>query len=109
MTDLEEVEIQIEVANKIRALRDNCVKLLKNKQFKDVIEDGYFKEEAARLVMAKSAPLNEDQHKNIDGMILGIGSLSNYLNMIIRRGAEMDNAVGEHEQTREEILAEEIK
>ena len=41
MTDLEEVEIQIEVANKIRALRDNCVKLLKNKQFKDVIEDGY--------------------------------------------------------------------
>ena len=55
MTELEEVDIQIETASKIRSLRDNCVKLMKNRNFKDVIEDGYFKEEAARLVMAKSA------------------------------------------------------
>ena len=108
MTDLEEVEIQIDVANKIRALRDNCVKLMKNRAFRDVIEEGYFKEEAARLVMAKSAPLTDEQQKNIDGMIIGIGALSNYLNMVMRRGAEMDTALGEHEQTREEILAEEL-
>ena len=108
MTDLEEVEIQIDVANKIRSLRDNCAKLMKNRAFKDVIEEGYFKEEAARLGMAKSAPLTDEQQKNIDGMIIGIGALSNYLNMVMRRGAEMDAALGEHEQTREEILAEEL-
>jgi hypothetical protein len=108
MNQLEEVEIQIEVANKMRKLRDNCVKLMDSKLFIDVIAEGYFKEEAARLVMAKSAPLNDDQQNRIDGMILGIGGLSNYLDMIMRRGAEMDNAIGEHEQTREEILAEEI-
>lgn len=109
MTELEEVEIQIETANQIRKLRDNCVKLMANKNFKDVIEEGYFKEEAARLVMAKSSPLNEDQQKNIDGMILGIGGLKNYLTMILRRGADMDHAIGEYEQTQEEILAEEIE
>jgi|TARA_R110000765_G_scaffold425254_1_gene537842 hypothetical protein len=109
MTELEEVDIQIETASKIRSLRDNCVKLMKNRNFKDVIEDGYFKEEAARLVMAKSAPLNEEQQRNIDGMIIGVGALANYLNMVMRRGADMDVALGEHEQTREEILAEGIQ
>tara|TARA_R110000764_G_scaffold88964_1_gene170239 strand:+ start:391 stop:729 length:339 start_codon:yes stop_codon:yes gene_type:complete len=108
MNDLEEVDIQIEMAQKMRALRDSCVKLMANKDFKDVVEEGYFKEEAARLVMAKSAGLNEEQNKNIDGMIIGVGSLANYFNMVMRRGAEMDVAAGEHEETREEILAEEV-
>ncbi len=49
MTDLEQVQIQIETAEKIRKLRDNCVKLMDNIYFKDVIEEAYFKEEAARL------------------------------------------------------------
>ena len=109
MNQLEQVEIQIEVAHSIRSLRDSCVKLMKNKNFKDVIENAYFKEEAARLVMAKSSNLNDDQMKNIDNMICGVGALANYLEMVMRRGSEMDAAVGEHEQTREEILAEEIK
>ena len=45
----------------------------------------------------------------IDNMICGIGALSNWFESVMRRGAEMDHAIGEHEQTREEILAEEIK
>ena len=57
MTDLEQVEIQIDMANKLRALRDNCVKLTASETWKDVIDTGYFKEEAARLVMAKSSNL----------------------------------------------------
>tara|TARA_R110002020_G_scaffold1999_4_gene9200 strand:- start:2488 stop:2820 length:333 start_codon:yes stop_codon:yes gene_type:complete len=108
MTDLEEVQIQIETAEKIRKLRDNCVKLMENKYFKDVIEEAYFKEEAARLVMAKSAPLPEASLKVIDNMQYGIGSLKNFLKELLRRGSEMDQAIGEHEETREEILAEEI-
>ena len=72
MTDIEQVEIQIDMANRIRKLRDNCVKLMNSKAFKDVIEEGYFKEEAARLVMAKSSNLNPDQMRLIDNMICGI-------------------------------------
>ena len=106
MTDLEQVEIQIDMANKLRALRDNCVKLTASEPWKDVIDTGYFKEEAARLVMAKSSNLNADQMKLIDNMQYGIGALANFLESVMRRGAEMDTALGEHEQTREEILAE---
>lgn len=108
MTELEEVEIQIEEAQRLRILRDKCIKLLGNKQFKDVIETAYFKDEAARLVMAKSALLNEEQQFNIDKMIYGVGALRNFLREVIRRGAEMDGAIEECEQTRQVLLEEEI-
>ena len=108
MTDLEQVEIQIDMANKLRALRDNCVKLTASEPWKDVIDTGYFKEEAARLVMAKSASLTPEQMQIIDNMQYGIGALANFIESVMRRGAEMDQAIGEHQETRDEILAEEI-
>ena len=108
MTDLEQVEIQIDMAHKLRKMRDNCVKLTANESFKDIITEGYFKEEAARLVMAKSSHLTPEQMQLIDNMQYGIGALANYIESVMRRGAEMDQAIGEHEETREEILAEEV-
>ena len=109
MTDLEQVEIQIDMANKLRKLRDNCVKLTASEPWKDVFDTGYFKEEAARLVMAKSSNLNSEQMELIDRMQYGVGALANFIESVMRRGAEMDQALNEHEETREEILAEEIK
>ena len=108
MTDLEQVEIQIDMAHKLRKMRDNCVKLTASKTWKDIIDDGYFKEEAARLVMAKSSNLTPEQMQLIDNMQYGIGALANYIESVMRRGAEMDQALNEHEETREEILAEEV-
>lgn len=107
MTQLEQVEIQIETAKEIQLLRDNCILLQNSKPFKDVIENGYFKEEAARLVMAKSSAMNSEQMAVIDNMIWGIGALSNYLDMLLRRGADMDATSEEFEQTRNELLVEE--
>jgi len=109
MNDLEHVDIQITTAEKLILLRDNFYKLSENKHFKEIILNDYFKEEAARLVMAKSnTSLDEVQQRSIDNMIAGIGSLSNYFDMIIRRGNEMEVSLKEFEQTREEILAEEV-
>jgi len=108
MTDLEQVEIQIDMAHKLRKMRDNCVKLTASETWKDIITEGYFKEEAARLVMAKSSHLTPEQMQLIDNMQYGIGALANYIESVMRRGAEMDQAIGEHEETREEILAEEV-
>ena len=109
MTDLEQVEIQIDMAHKLRKMRDNCVKLTASEPWKDIIDTGYFKEEAARLVMAKSSNLTPEQMQLIDNMQYGIGALANFIESVMRRGSEMDQALNEHEETREEILAEEIK
>jgi len=109
MNDMEQVDIQIEVAKEMIALRDDCVKLMANKNFKDVIEKGYFKEEAARLVMAKSNhTLSIEQQTNMDNRIMGIGALANFLDAIMSRGDQMDQALEGHEQTRQELLAEDI-
>ena len=108
MNDLEQVEIQIEMATRIRKLRDNTAKLMNDKLWKDVIDEGYFKEEAARLVMAKSSLMSPEQKQVIDNMIYGVGALKNWLESVMRRGAEMDQAIGEHETTREELLREEV-
>ena len=58
--------------------------------------------------MAKSSHLTPEQMQLIDNMQYGIGALANYIESVMRRGAEMDQAIGEHEETRDEILAEEI-
>ena len=109
INDLEHVDIQIATAEKLILMRDNFYRLSENKHFKEIILNEYFKEEAARLVMAKSnTNLDEAQQRSIDNMIAGIGSLSNYFDMIIRRGNEMEVSLKEFEQTREEILAEEV-
>jgi len=107
MTDLEEVEIQINMAREMIKLRDAYLKLQANKLFKDVIEEGFFKEEAARLVMAKSSDLAPEYMAKVDSMIMGVGGLSNYFSMVVRRGNEMEQALEDHETTREDILAEE--
>lgn len=109
MTDLDKLEITIEEANKMRTLRDKCVKFQATKLYKDIIEDGYFKEEAARLVMAKSSNLAPAFMDKIDGMIIGVGALQNYFESIMFRGDEMDTALGEAEEARTEILAEELE
>ena len=108
MNDLEQVEIQIEMATRIRKLRDNTAKLMQDTLWKDVIDEGYFKEEAARLVMAKSSLMSPEQKQVIDNMIYGVGALKNWLESVMRRGAEMDQAIGEHEETREDLLKEEV-
>jgi len=109
MSQLHNVEIEIDVAKELIAVRDSYVKLSDNKFFKEVILEGYFKKEAARLVMAKSNPnLDEAMQKNLDNKILGVGGLVQYFNEILRVGDMAQEALGQQEQTREEILAEEI-
>ena len=108
MNELQQVEIQIKVAKEMQTLRDNCILLQNSPAFKDVVEEGYFKEEATRLVMLKSASLNEATEAKIDKMIVGIGSFHQYLALIMQRGAEMDASIAEHEETRETLLAEEV-
>jgi hypothetical protein len=103
----EQIEIEIEEMKKMQVARDDCLVLMNSASFKKVIEEGYFKEEAARLCMAKSSGLSDAQQKNIDGMILGIGGLYNYLETLLQRGVQVDNALIESERARAEIDDEE--
>ena len=47
--DIERMELSIEVAEKAVAFGDKVQRLINNKDFQEVIDEGYLKEEAARL------------------------------------------------------------
>ena len=106
---LVQMDVQVSEARKMIAVRDAYLKLVKSKPFKDVIEQAYFKEEAARLVMAKAnRSLDEDTQNHIDKQIVGVGSLANYFEGVMQRGWQAQNDIEQIEKAREEILAEEI-
>ena len=60
---LQELEDNMNDAKHFIDIKDSTIKLFKNREFKKVVLDYYFKEEAARLVMAKASSLNEEQQK----------------------------------------------
>jgi hypothetical protein len=103
---LQNIEVSIEEAKKVINLKNSFISLSSNKDFQTVIENSYFKDESARLVMAKSAGLTPEQQANIDNMIYGIGALYNFFNTLTMRGVQMEDALRDDEQAREEILRE---
>jgi hypothetical protein len=107
MTDLEKLELQVAQAKPIIELKNQCLKLQDSPAYKAVVEEGYFKEEAARLCMAKSADLNEGSMILIDRMTYGVGAFKNYIDACIRRGYDCEQVVEAAEETRAEILREE--
>jgi competence CoiA-like predicted nuclease len=87
-------------------VKDSLVKLQKNQDFKKVIIEYYFKEEAARLVMAKSSNLTEEQQTVIDKMIYGIGSLAKFFDSTLSRGVQSEQSLVEDEEAKTSILQE---
>lgn len=105
---LEELDNNMQDAKHFIDIKDSTIKLFKNREFKKVVLDYYFKEEAARLVMAKSSTLSEDQKKLIDNMIYGIGALSNFFDSVLTRGMQAEQAYREDEVAKTEILQEDL-
>ena len=105
---INQIEVNIESAKEAIACRDSLVKLTKNREFKKIIEDGYFKDEASRIVLVKADPAlqSAENQEQLDKQIIAIGELRQYFRMIFAVGAEAERSMTADEQTREELLAE---
>lgn len=106
---LETLELTIEQAKKHVELRECLSRLRENKDFQKIIEDGYFKEEASRLVILRASPQGEDNRQGIDEAIVGIGQLRQYFSRIYIFGMQSEKAIQDAEKTREEILQESLE
>ena len=107
--ELNQLDANIAEAKHYIDIKKSVERLFKNRDFKKVILEYYFKEEAARLVMAKSSNLNEEQKKLIDCMIYGIGALSNFFDSVHQRGMQAEEALREDEDARTAILQEDLE
>jgi len=110
MSEIEQIEISIDSARKDVEKMDGLLRLIKNKDFKSLIDDGYFVDEASRLVILRADPsMQEDRvQKNIDDSITAVGHFRQYLNTVMQIGRMAEQGIKEDEETRQELLAEEL-
>lgn len=105
---IKELESSIQRANEHVELGKALERLFINRDFKLVIKDGYFRDEAVRLVHLKADPAMESasSQESIIKQMDAIGSLSQYfvvLNMLARNG---NRSIEADEQTLDELHSE---
>lgn len=107
--DIQQIEVNIAVAKEKVALGECLKRLSKNRDFKKLIEQCYFKDEAHRLIMVKSSPncQSDEIQKEILKDIDGIGSLYQFFCAIGSEAETMARNLANDEAMRDEILAEE--
>lgn len=108
--ELEKLEITIEQAKKDIARKDRLARLQNNPDFKDLIEKDFMESHAIRQVMLKAHPGLQDEknQKAIDQQISAVGQLKQYLIAVYTQGMNAEIALGEDENTREELLREDL-
>ena len=107
---IKELEANNESAKEFIELGSALERLFSNRDFKRVVLNGYFKDEAIRLVHLKGALESQDSdtQKDIIGKIDAISNFSNYLKSI-EKNAELSNkTVVLDEETRNEIISEDL-
>lgn len=103
--DVLNLDLEIEDAKKSIALSDALERLQNNPDFKTVVQEAYFKEEASNVVLAKAVPhLRSDQHQKVfEQRIIGIGEFRQWLSEVVAQGNMARKALEEAEQMRDEI------
>lgn len=107
---LKEVEISIESAKDAVARKEALKKLYSNKDFNRIILNGYFIDEAARLVRMKADPAMQtpESTRIVDNSIIAIGYLQQYLLKVDRVGDMAANSIRDMEETRVDLLADSL-
>ena len=107
---IEQIEVSINQAKNAIDRMHAFQKLLTNENFKSILEEGYFKEEASRLVLLKSDPQmsSDENQKAVDNAIIGIGQLRQYFQTTMQLGRMAEKALIDDEISHEELLREEV-
>ena len=103
-----EIEISIEAAKGAVERKNKLQRLSDNQDFKDIFEEGYFKNEAARLVGLLTDPefSSKDKREEIINDMLGISSTRQYLMNVYRLGVQLERQIAASEQELEELRKE---
>jgi hypothetical protein len=83
------IEEGIKAARKLVDLGDALERLKSNRDFRTIVMEGYFEQEAIRLVQAKSNPglQSAEMQKSILTQIDAIGNLNLYFSTIVQQAA----------------------
>jgi len=107
MSDVEQIELSMSQAKKLIERKDTLNRLFEHKDFKALIVEEYFNDEAVRLVHMMSdqsmAEYREQIIKNMDG----ISTLREWFRVVKQMGEAAENELAEAQEEYIEALAEE--
>lgn len=107
-TNVEEIELNIKQAQEFVDFGVSLERLSSNRDFKKVIKEGYFKDEAIRLVHLKADPSMQTPERQaaVVKSIDAIGALSEYFRTMEYRATQAAKAIEYDLETRNELLGE---
>lgn len=107
-SQLEQIDVGIDQAKAIIELGQSLDRLQTNKDFVKLINEGYLKDEAVRLVGLKAdSNLQSPEHqKRIDDGIMGIAQLKHHLRFVSQMASQARQDLTDYEEARQEVLAE---
>lgn len=108
-SQIAEVEVSIEDAKEQIERKKALDRLYNNKDFKDLILEGYFVNEASRLVLLKGdLNLPDEAQEHCDKMINGIGCLRSYFQTVHHFGNMAEKGLDDHYSTIQELRTEQL-
>ena len=99
--NIKEAKATLEIGNALERLRGN-------KDFKKIVMEGYFRDEAVRLVHLKSDPSMQtpEYQKSIITQMDAIGALNQYFTTLVHQAGLAAKSIASDEEALEELLAE---
>lgn len=106
--EIQQVELSIAEAEKMVKRGQAAERLSLNPDFKALVLDGYFVEEAARLVHLSSDPtIPENIRDVVVRDLAGPGAFKRYMTAMVQMGNMAANEIEDHRETLEELREEE--
>jgi hypothetical protein len=104
--EIEELQITLEDAKRTVALRDDLMKLAKNKLFKSIIVDAYMKDEALRLTQIIGEIQHVEYRDEIVDALKGISHFRQWMDRILGMGDVAEQSIKEYENVLQDAYAE---
>lgn len=107
-SELQAIELSIKRNQTLVEQGNSLERLRSNKDFKKIILEGYFEQEAIRLVQLKADPSMQkpENQASILKQMDAIGSLAQYFQTVLHLASVAKKSVASDEEMRDEILAE---
>jgi hypothetical protein len=111
--NVKQIELEITEAREWLEQAERLERLRQNPDFIALIEEGYFKEEAARIVNLKADPqfvfAGEEQMAFLNILEAGVGALQQHFRKIDMQADAARRGIGEMEQTQIDVNQEALE
>lgn len=111
LNDIEALENNVKRAKEHVELGSALDRLRTNRDFKKIITEGYFRDEAVRLVHLKSDSnmLSDVMQSSIIKQMDAIGALAQYFYVVSHRAAMSGRSIAVDEETLTELMTEAVQ